>query len=197
MLDFASVDNMLAMRQVFQLLRHRVGSPVSVSAIARDVGISPITVRRYITIFEALYIIFSVRPYTHKISRSILKEPKIYFYDHALVEDDPGAQFENMVAVELYAHILAREDATGVRGRLAFLKTKEGKEVDFAVVNEKNELERMIETKIGDETVSPALRYFSEKYNILGVQVVKDLRMERSDGPLIEIRKAAAFLAGL
>ena len=196
-LDFASIDNALAMRQVFQLLRHRVGSPVSASAIARDVGISPITVRRYITIFEELYMVFSVRPYTHKISRSILKEPKIYFYDHALVEGDPGAQFENMVAVALLAHIEAREDATGRGGRLAFLKTKEGKEVDFAVVSEKNELERIVETKIGDGAVNPALRYFSEKYNIPGVQVVKNLRMERSDGALLEIRKAETFLANL
>ena len=196
-LDFTSVENVLAMRQVFQLLRHRVGSPVSASALARDVGVSPITVRRYISIFEALYMVFSVRPYTHKISRSILKEPKIYFYDHALVEDNQGAQFENMVAVALFAHILRRDDRTGSRGRLAFLKTKEGKEVDFAVVNEKNKLERIIETKTGDGAINPALRYFSEKYNIPGVQVVKNLRMERSDGPLLEIRKAEMFLAGL
>lgn len=196
-LDFASVDNMLAMRQVFQLLRHRVGSPVSANAIARDIGISPITVRRYITIFEALYMIFIVRPHAHKISRSILKEPKIYFYDYAFVEGNPGAQFENMVAVGLLAHMIARSDATGSEGRLAFLKTKEGKEADFVLVNSKNEPELIVEAKTGDGSTSPALRYFSEKYQIPGVQVVKDLRTERSDGPLIEIRKAETFLADL
>jgi predicted AAA+ superfamily ATPase len=194
-LDFASVDNPLAMRQVFDLLRHRVGSPISASAIARDVGVSPITVRRYIAIFEALYMVFIVRPYTHKISRSILKEPKIYFYDHSLVESGSGAQFENFVATALLSRVFSVGDTTGASGHLAFLKTKDGKEVDFAMVNAKNELTQIVEAKVSDDTISPALRYFGDKYHIPAVQVVKDLRLERKDGLLIEVRKAEKFLA--
>jgi len=75
----------VAMQQVFELLRQRVGSPISYSSLARDVEVSPITVKRYIQIFEALYIIFLIKPYTRKISRAILKEPKHYFYDTTFV----------------------------------------------------------------------------------------------------------------
>ncbi len=194
-LDFASVDNLIAMRQIFNLLRHRVGSPISASALARDVGISPITVRRYISIFEALYMVFIVRPYTHKISRSILKEPKVYFYDHTLVEGDGGAQFENFIAVALLSRVLWDGDIIGAGGRLAFLKTKEGKAVDFAIVDEKNKLAEIIEVKLSDGSISPPLRFFAEKYGIPAVQVVKDLHLEQKKGPLIEVRKAKSFLA--
>ncbi len=64
---------------VFELLRRRVGSPVSYASIARDVKASPTTIIKYIQVLEALYIIFRVAPYSRNIARSILKEPKIYF----------------------------------------------------------------------------------------------------------------------
>lgn len=78
-LEFQDIDKVNAIRQVYQLLKNKVGSPLSYSSIARDVGVSSMTVKKYVEILEALYIIFIIKPYTHKISRSILKEPKIYF----------------------------------------------------------------------------------------------------------------------
>ncbi len=196
-LDFASVEHVASMRQVFDLLRHRVGSTISYSALARDIGISPMTVKRYMSVFEALYMIFLVRPYAHKISRAILKEPKIYFFDHALVQNGDGAKFENMVAVALLERMLKREDTTGIRGRLAFLKTKEAKEVDFAEVNADNGLERLIEAKISDGTPGASLRYFAGKYAVPSVQVVQHLRNERAYDNLITVRSAALFLREL
>src|SRR3989338_1709252 len=58
---------------------------------------------------QALYIIFRVTPYSKNIARSLLKEPKIYFFDNGLV-DNVGAKFENFVAVCLLKHVLAKID---------------------------------------------------------------------------------------
>ena len=59
---------------VFELLRRKVGLPVSYASIVRDVDASPTTVIKYIQVLGALYIVFRVTPYSRNIARSILKE---------------------------------------------------------------------------------------------------------------------------
>jgi hypothetical protein len=66
-LDFEKIHDFKAIKLVFELLRRKVGSPVSYNSIAGDAGISPVTVKKYIAIFEALFIIFKVSPYSKKI----------------------------------------------------------------------------------------------------------------------------------
>ncbi len=78
-LDFENIHNLKAIRLVFELLRERVGSPISYRSIAEDVSISPNTVRKYISILEALYVIFRVVPFSKNIARSLLKEQKFIF----------------------------------------------------------------------------------------------------------------------
>ena len=97
-LDFDNIHNIKAIQLVFELLRERVGSSLSYTAIAEDAHISPTTVKKYIQILEALYIVFRVAPFSKNIARSLLKEPKIYFFDTGLVNGDNGARFENFVA---------------------------------------------------------------------------------------------------
>lgn len=196
-LTIAAIENMTALKQVLQIVRHKVGSNINISSIAGDVGISPVTVRRYLSIFEALYIIFTIRPYTHKIARSILKESKVYFYDTGLVEGDAGAKFENMVALGVLAHLERHKDLTGRAGRLAFLKTKEKKEVDFVMVGEDNTPIHLIEAKVSDKEMSPTLKYFSVKYGVPATQVVQNLNLERKAGERGEVRKADTFLREL
>jgi uncharacterized protein len=43
-----------------------------------------------------------------------MKEPKIYFYDTGLVNGDNGAKFENLVAVSLLKHVLAKRELEGI-----------------------------------------------------------------------------------
>jgi predicted AAA+ superfamily ATPase len=194
-LDFDNIHNLNAIRLVFELLRERVGSPISYSSIAEDVAIAPNTVKKYIQILEALYIVFRVTPFSHNIARSLLKEPKIYFFDGGLVKGDEGAKFENFVAVCLLKHVYAQIDYKAKNCELKYLHTKEQKEVDFALVQDKK-IEKMIEVKHADSTVSPHLRYFHEKYHLPAIQVVKELKQERvNEG--IEVVRGATFLKGL
>ena len=194
-LDFQEIEKVNVIRLIYDILRTKVGSPISYSSIARDVGVSSATVKKYIEILEALYIIFIIKPYTHKITRSILKEPKIYFFDYGVISDH-GARFENLVALALYAHTVIKTDTTGKRYNLGFLKTKENKEVDFAVYNEDNILDQIVEAKLGDNKLSTTLEYFVQKYKLKGVQVVKDLKLERVVNG-VEIRKAEKYLKKL
>jgi len=195
-LEFQDIDKVNAIRQVYQLLKNKIGSPLSYSTIARDIGISAITVKKYIEILEALYIIFIIRPYTHKISRSILKEPKIYFFDYGVVTDI-GARFENFVALALYKHTVLKSDTTGNSYSLGFLKTKEMKEVDFALYDEKNNLIEIIEAKVSDSSALKTLEYFGDKYNVKATQVVYNLTTERMSEKGVYIKKAEKYLENL
>lgn len=107
-LEFDNIQNLKSIPLVFELLRERVGSTVSFSSIARDAELSSNTVKKYIQILEALYIVFRVTPYSRNIGRSLLKEPKIYFFDSGLVKGDHGAQLENLVAVSLLKHVYGK-----------------------------------------------------------------------------------------
>lgn len=194
-LDFEKIHDFRAIQLTLTLLRERVGSPISYSSLARDVNVSPNTIKRYIEIFEALYILFRVTPYHHNIARSLQKDAKIYFYDNGMVKGDEGIRFENFVAVSLLSHLNAIEDYQGQETSLSMFRTKEQKEVDFVMVVEGKPVQ-MLEIKLSDPTLSPALRYFHDKYAIPAVQLVKNLRQERLDQG-IEVRRAFDYLKQL
>lgn len=194
-LDFDNIQNLNAIRLVFELLRERVGSPISYSSIAEDVAISPHTVKKYIEILEALYIVFRITPFSKNIARSLLKEPKIYFFDNGLVKGNNGAKFENFVAMCLLKHVYAKIDYEAKTYSLHYLHTKEKKEVDFALAFDGN-LEKIIEVKYADGHVSPHLRYFHHKYNLPAVQVVCELKREWIDDK-IEVLQGLTFLKKL
>lgn len=195
-LEFQDIDKVNAIRQIYQILRNKVGSPISYNNIANDIGISPVTVKRYIQILEAIYIIFIIKPYTHKISRSILKEPKIYFFDYGLIEDI-GARYENFIALSLYKDIKLKNDIKGESNSLGFLKTKEQKEVDFALADSNNNLVEILEAKFSDENLSKTLAYFSEKYKVKAVQIIYNLKTEKISEKGILFKNAEKYLEKL
>lgn len=194
-LDFEKIHDLKAIQLVFELLRNRVGSPISYKSIAEDVGISPHTVKKYIQIFESLFIIFRVSPFSKNIARSILKEPKIYFYDTGLVQGDDGIRFENTVALCLLKYAQGVEDYQGKAIALHCLRTKEGKEVDFCIVEDDKPVS-IIEVKLSDSTISKSLQYFHKKYNINATQVVMHLKNQYRKGT-ITVRHGVDFLQEL
>ncbi|OGQ97170.1 MAG: hypothetical protein A2521_16320 [Deltaproteobacteria bacterium RIFOXYD12_FULL_57_12] len=74
---------------------------------------------------------------------------------------------------------------------LHYLRTKEKKEVDFAVAVEDRPT-TIIEVKLTESEPTASLRYFHEKYGLPAVQVVRHLRQERMAGA-IAIRRALGF----
>ena len=193
--EIDKIYNIKAMQLIFNLLRTRVGSPVSYQSLAQDIAISPTTIKKYIQILEALFIIFRVTPYSKNIARSLLKEPKIYFFDTGLVQGDEGAVFENMVAVSLLKHAFAKTDYHAEEYVLHYLRTKDGLEVDFALVRQ-DTIENIFEVKVSDHALSKPLIHFHEKYGYAAIQLVKILRHETEQNG-IQVRNAEKFLSQL
>jgi predicted AAA+ superfamily ATPase len=184
-----------AIRLVLDLLRERVGSPVSYSSIAEDVQVSVNTVRKYIGILEALFIIFRVPPFTRNIARSLLKSPKIYFYDSGMVKGDAGARFENLAAACLLKYAFLRTDAEGIEHGLHYLRTKEGREVDFCMTKD-GKPGLLVESKHSDSDPAKSLLYFSDRLGLPAMQVVMDLKREWRERK-VNIMSAGRFLKGL
>jgi hypothetical protein len=190
-----SVSNLRSLALVLRLLQERVGSPVSYSAIARDTDLSPNTVKKYIGLFEALFVIFRVPPFSKNIARSIQKEPKLYFFDTGMVANDPGKRLENLVALSLYKHCLNTQDRQGKLRELFYLRTKEGREVDFLVADDESPA-YMLEVKQSDTQIPVAMRYYEERYGMKGILLLQNLRNEFFDGN-IEVRQVASWLKAL
>lgn len=194
-LDFEKIHDFRSMQMILDLLRSRIGSPVSYTSIAQDIQIAPNTVKKYIQILESLYIIFKVTPFSKNIARSILKEPKIYFFDTGLVQGDEGVKFENLVALCLLKHVYAKVDYQGQPYALNYVRTKDGAEVDFCLVKE-NTPELLIETKRSDSKPGRALMNFHQRYGIPGIQLVLHLKQEKKEKG-IEIRRGETYLRSL
>jgi hypothetical protein len=174
-LDFQRIVDFKALQLTVELIRKRVGSPLSVASIARDIGTSPTTIAKYVHLLEGLFLIFRVTPYSRNIARSIMKEPKVYFYDTGLVTGDEDAKFENFVAVSLLKDLWGRIDYLGENWQLHYLRTKEGQETDFAIVKDE-QIDHIIECKVSDGRPDKNLQYFANKYSIKALQLVRNTR---------------------
>lgn len=196
LLDLEQVRQLKSLDILVDLLSERVGSPVSFNSLAKDLEISPHTVKRWIEILESLYVIFVVPPYSKNIARSILKEPKIYFYDTGKVKDDPAIRFENLVACSLLKDLHLGEDLKGEKNQLYYLRDKQKREVDFLVQRDKK-IDALIEVKLSDDAFSKNLFHFGEQLrpnNLL--QVVKDLKHTKST-PTARMLSGKDFLLSL
>lgn len=195
-LEFSRLRDVNAMRTFVELLRDRVGSPLSLASIARDLGISPATVKTYLEILEALFIVFTIRPWHDNVARALSQTPKVYFYDTGLVRGHDGVRLENAVATMLQKHVFFLQDSEGKEIDLHYLRTKDGAEVDFAL-SDGRQLTHLIECRASADGLHPALRRFSKQFACAqSVQIVGSLRQEQTrDG--VEIRRAADWLAEL
>ncbi len=196
MLDLEQIRNIVGVETLVELLASRVGAPISMRNLSLDLQVTPQTVQRWILLLERLFVIFIVRPYSKKIARSLLKEPKIYFYDTGRVHDVGGSRLENAVACALLKrqHFLA--DTRGIKCELFYLRDREKREVDFLTVLD-NKPEFLIEVKSSDEDFSPSLRYFAERIPATSVlQLVQNLHASKTHR-LGSIENAANWLASL
>ena len=195
-LEFSRLHEINTMRLFVELLRERVGSPLSLASMARDLAVSPATLKRYLDILQALFIVFTVQPWHHNIARAILQSPKVYFFDTGLVRGDQGVRLENALAGMLLKHVHFLQDSEGRTTGLHYIRTKDGTEVDFAL-SEDGRLMQMIECKFGDNKPHRGLLRFAEQFpDAEAVQVVYGLRQEEFRNG-IRITDAANWLMGL
>ena len=195
-LEFSRLQEVNAMRLFAEMLRSRVGSPLSIASIARDLHLSPVTLNKYLDILEALFIVFIVRPWHRNIARATLQAPKVYFYDTGLVLGDAGLRFENSVACHLLKNVHWQQDTQGAAVDLHYIRTKDEAEVDFCLSKD-DTLTHLVECKLSDVKPHRALARFAEQWpQAQAIQLVRECKTE-SDMGRLQIRDAAPWLLGL
>jgi predicted AAA+ superfamily ATPase len=138
-----NITNIRLFREFIRLLAGRIGQPFNATSISNDVGVSSKTVKEWLSVLEASYIIFTLSPYFQNIGKQATKMPKVYFYDtgllcrlldlgsakeletHYLV----GSIFENFVVADIQKELMNRKSMD----RLFFFREKNGNEVDLLI----------------------------------------------------------------
>jgi len=130
--DLTRIQESSQLEILAELIRQQAGQLVSYSNLANKVNVSIDTISRWIKTLNAFYYCFTIKPWTKNISRSLLKEPKIYLWDWSDI-DDVGAKAENFVASHLLKAVHFWTDRGLGDYELYFLRDKEKREVDFLV----------------------------------------------------------------
>jgi predicted AAA+ superfamily ATPase len=197
LIDIENVQQITQIETLIQLLKHRVGSPISYSSLAQDLQCSDKTVKRWLTILENMYVLFKVPPFHKNIARAIQKAPKFYFYDTGQVLGEKGVKLENAVACAIQKELHFLGDCLGEEGNLYYVKNKDGKEIDFCI--SKNDTPSLlVEVKWNDNNLSPNFVIFKKFFpEIKMVQVSKKLNREKTFPNGAEIRLASKWLSKL
>jgi uncharacterized protein len=197
LLDLATISDIQGIETLIELLRSRVGLPISYANLAADLQKDPKTIKSWLLILENMYVIFPVRPWHRNVARAIIKEPKYYFFDTGQVKAGEGARLENAVACSLRKALDLLEDTRGMEGGLHYLRNKEGKELDFALSID-SELRLCVEVKLSDSSRSPCFDSFGKAIGeCKRVQLVGKLSRGKTYPDGLEIRDAARYLADL
>jgi len=171
--DISRVVELDNVENLLFLMPPRIMSPLSMPALARDLEVAHSTVQNWLEQLRRLYMLFSVSPWSRKISRGLKKEKKWYFLDWYYAPDG-AARLENMVATYLHRACLAMTDMGYGSYQLHFIRTLDKKEIDFVVVRGNRPI-LAVEVKSSETKPSKTLldrHDWSIEPPTIGVQVV-------------------------
>lgn len=138
--DQINPANVNAFRKFIQVCATRSGQMVNYDGLSRSIGVSAVTIKSWLSILEASYIVHFLEPDSNNLGKSIVKTPKLYFVDSGLMcyllrldskeelllDDHKGAAVETMAVSEL----LKKQFNAGKKPNLTFFRDKNGFEVD-------------------------------------------------------------------
>ncbi len=138
-----NISDTLTFQRFLKLCAARIGNILNYAEIARDCGIAVQTAKSWISILESSYIIKLVSPFYKNFNKRLIKSPKIYFYDTALVcsllgikeasdlSINPirGALFESFVMSELFKYFYNHNE----QPQIFFWRDVQGHEVDVVI----------------------------------------------------------------
>ncbi len=124
-----------------KLLAGRVGQLINYQSLSNDTGVDGKTIKHWLSILEASFIIFKLPPYFENFGKRVIKSPKYYFSDTGLltylldierseqITRDPlvGNLFENLVVLET----LKTRYNRGLNSNLYFFRDSHGSEIDM------------------------------------------------------------------
>ena len=128
-------------QKFMKLVAGRVGQLMDYSSLAGDVGVSATTIKHWLSILEASFILYKLPPYFENFGKRVIKTPKYYFIDTGLlcfllaienqqqVARDPliGQLFENLVIIDVLKNIYNK----GKLDNLYFFRDSNGLEADL------------------------------------------------------------------
>ena len=135
-----NVRDLSSFHRFLSMCAARTGQILNLSSLANDCGITHMTVKAWISVLEASYIVHLLQPHHKNFNKRLIKSPKFYFYDTGLAirllgietpkqletHSMRGALFETWVVSELLKHRFNQ----GKRSNLFFWRDKTGNEVD-------------------------------------------------------------------
>ncbi len=83
--NLLKVSNLLTFDKFVRMLALRVGSEFNASALAREIGVSSVTINEWLNLLVTSYLIFILPPFYNNVGKRLTKTPKIYFYDSGLL----------------------------------------------------------------------------------------------------------------
>lgn len=147
-----NLKNVSVFEKFIKLIAGRVGQIMDFSSLANDVGVDTKTIKHWISILEASFILFKLSPYFENFGKRVIKSPKYYFCEIGLLTfllgiekkeqiiRDPlvGSLFENLIVCE-YLKMRLNE---GKLPNLYFFRDSNGNEADL-IISEGRELTLM------------------------------------------------------
>lgn len=138
-----NVTNLIVFERFIRLLAGRNAQELNMNALSVEVGVDMKTIQSWIGILESSSIIYLLRSHHKNFNKTIVKRPKVYFIDSALVcyligiknEDQlsfhplKGALFEGLVVTEL----LKQRTNKAQQVNLFYWRDKTGHEIDIII----------------------------------------------------------------
>lgn len=133
-----NISNLHSFKKFLRLVAGRCGQILNYSSLANDAGIDQKTAKNWISILEASFIIFLLKPYYKNFNKRLIKMPKIYFYDTGLLcsllnvnkKEDlnnhylKGSIFESLIISDVLKNRL-------IKSNIYYFRDKTGNEVDL------------------------------------------------------------------
>ena len=152
------VQDLSVFRKFIYMLAHHVGQLINFNHISKELGVDVKTVQRWLSVLEASYIVFTLKPWHKNFAKRLVKTPKLYFYDSGIVafllgieseeklltSSYKGALFENFAFTE----ILKTYKNNGLKHSFYFWRDSNGNEIDCVI--ERGNRVKFIEMKASE-----------------------------------------------
>jgi predicted AAA+ superfamily ATPase len=170
LMDLSRIQELSQIEILCSLLPEKIGSPLSVQSLREDISASHDSLTRWLSYLRELYYFFQITTYSKSISRSIKKEPKIYFYDWTTCETN-GQKFENFIASHILKACHFWTDSGYGDFELNYLRDKDKNEVDFVLIKDKKPW-FTVECKFQQKTLETSYQKFQAQLKCPHIQVV-------------------------
>lgn len=141
--DLAAIEGLAQLPQVLALLAARTGGHVSMADLSRTAGIPQTTLKRYVALLEALFLVRRLPAWSSNLTSRLLKSSKVYVTDSGLACDLLGLDEERLTAdaerlgpmLEAFVHNELVKQAGWIQAmvRLFHFQAHNGREVDFVI----------------------------------------------------------------